>query len=161
MNHFLLATITFLFLLVGLAGVVLPFLPGVPLAFVGLLIYAWATHFEQISVTAIIVFALITAATFVLDIVGPALGAKSQQASKYGVWGAVLGGFLGVIVMGPLGIIAGTLLGAFTGEMLVSNDSDSALRKAWGAFVGLLIASLIKVIVVVGMMIYFIFILFR
>ncbi|HPE00537.1 MAG TPA: DUF456 family protein, partial [Burkholderiaceae bacterium] len=89
-------TIAVILMLVGLAGTVLPALPGVPLIFAGILLAAWIGHFEAISVTTLVILGLLTAIGVVADFVATALGAKRAGASRYGIIGAALGTVVGV-----------------------------------------------------------------
>lgn len=147
-------------ILVGFAGAILPFLPGPPLALAGLIIYGFATDFTAVSVTAIIVFSILTAVSFVLDVFAPALAARGYKASSYGMIGSVLGGVFGMAVLGPLGLVLGPLAGGFVGEYLAAPDAQKALRTAWGAFVGFFVGTAVKFLVTLAMAIYFIFSLF-
>ena len=92
-------------MIAGLLGVVLPVLLGIPLSWLGLLIYALGTGFERISITTVIVFFLLTVLTLVLDFVTPMLGAKKYRASKFGIVGSFLGFAIGIFVLGFWGII--------------------------------------------------------
>lgn len=156
------ATISGFLILLGLAGAALPFLPGPPLSLAGLVLYGFATDFEKVGVTAIIVFSSLTLLTILLDVFGPALTAKSYKSTGYGVAGALLGAVFGVLVLGPLGAFVGPFVGAFAGEMLAPKVRvETAFRAAWGAFVGLLVGTIFKFVVTLAMAGYFVFSLFR
>lgn len=159
----LLIVICILLILVGMAGVVLPFLPGVPVAWIGLLIYGIYTNFEKVSVAALVIFGILTLLSFVLDFAAPMLGAagKKTAGSKQAAFGSALGGLFGIFIFGPIGLIVGTLLGAFLGEYIANPDFESARKKAWGAFIGILITTVFKIALVFSMGIYFLFALFK
>ena len=154
------AVICSLLMLVGLVGVFAPILPGIPLAWLGLFIYAIGTGFERISVTTIIVFAAITALILLLDFLAPILGAKKFQASKYGVLGAFIGLIIGVIFFNIWGVIIGPFLGAFLFEFLAKRKAKGALKAAFGTFVGYVVGALVKVIFICVMAGFFIVSLF-
>ena len=143
-------------MLVGLVGVFAPILPGIPIAWLGLFIYAIGTGFERISVVTIIVFATITALILLLDALAPMLGAKKFQASRYGVLGAFLGMIIGVIFLGFWGIIVGPFLGAFLFEWLAKRKAKGALKAAFGTFIGYVVGALVKVIFICIMAGFFI-----
>jgi uncharacterized protein YqgC (DUF456 family) len=145
-----------LLILAGAAGTLLPLLPGPPLSFVGLLIYAWYTYFDVITWPWLVAWGILTLLTFGLDFLGPALGAKKYKSSRLGIWGAILGGFIGTFVLGPIGLIAGPLLGGFLGEYLAMRDHVQAFKAAWGAFVGMMVGNAIKALVILSMFVYFI-----
>ncbi|MFC1920197.1 DUF456 domain-containing protein [Chloroflexota bacterium] len=146
----------FVLMFIGLAGVIIPMLPGVPLAWLGLFIFALYNGFEQISIAATVIFFVIMLLTLALDFLAPMLGAKKYRASKWGVIGVFLGFIAGIMVFGLWGIILGPLLGALVGELLGKKQPAQAFKSAVGAFIGFLAGSLLKVIVILIMMGYFI-----
>ena len=132
-------------LLVGIAGCVLPFLPGPPLCFLALLLQ----QFNQPPVFEtkfMWIWATVTLAVTLLDYFIPVVGTKKFGGSKYGMWGCTIGLIAG-LWFGPLGIIVGPFVGAFIGEILANNDSATALRSAFGSFIGFLFGTLLKLIV--------------
>jgi len=141
---------------VGLLGVVLPGLPGIPLSWLGLFIYALGTGFERISIATVVVFFILTVLTLVLDFVAPMLGAKKYRASKLGIFGAFLGFTVGIFVLGFWGIILGPFIGAFLGELIARKEPKQALGSALGAFLGFVAGTLFKIIVILIMAGFFI-----
>ena len=87
---------------VGVAGSVLPALPGVPLVFAGLLLAAWAGDFQQVTWIPLVVLGLLTVISFVIDFAATALGAKRVGATKLAVLGAALGTLGGLGLAGEL-----------------------------------------------------------
>ena len=142
-------------LLIGLAGVVLPILPGVPLSWLGLFIFAYATKFTAVPFTAVMVFLGLTIASVALDFILPILGAKHYKASKYGIGGAVIGLLIGPLLFNFAGIIIGPLLGAILGEWYYHRNSQ-ALRSGFGVFIGFMAAMLLKLALVLVMIGYFV-----
>jgi len=135
-----------LVLIIGVVGSVLPVLPGTIFVWLSLLLLHFSGYGE-FSTTFLVVTALITVATIILDYVVPALGTKKFGGSKKGEWGATIGIFAGMFI-GPFGIIVGPFLGAFIGEMIHdATDTNRALKAAWGSFVGFLLSTGIKLIV--------------
>lgn len=147
--------LTFVLMLVGLLGVILPFLPGVPIAWVGLFIYAYFTEFNEISLTLVLVFLGLALLSMLIDFILPLLGAKTFNASRYGFLGACLGLVFGISV-GPFGLIVFPLIGAFLGELVAGKDSDKAFRSALGTFLGNLGGALIKITIILIMLGFFI-----
>lgn len=138
----------------GFIGSFLPVLPGTPVAYCGLLVLQIAS--QPFSTTFLIVWALIVAAIMILDNVIPVYGTKKFGGSTYGIWGSILGMFLGIFFFPPFGMIIGPLAGAFVGELVGGKTSDRALKSAWGSFAGLLVNTLMKVIASGVMAYYFI-----
>lgn len=156
MGTTLLVILCSVLMLAGLVGVVLPFLPGIPLAWLGLFIYAIVTGFEEISIATVVVFSIVMILTLALDFAAPMLGARKYQASRYGIFGAFLGFTVGVIVFGFWGIILGPFLGALLGELIARRQLKGAFKAALGTFIGFLAGTLIKIIIVLIMMGFFI-----
>lgn len=150
-------------LLLGIVGCVAPVLPGVPLAYVGLLLLQ-ITDRVQFTWQFLVIWAVVVLVVQVLDYFIPAWGTKCFGGSKWGVWGSTIGLFAGLF-MGPWGIVAGAFAGAVTGELLYlsirkngeerAQDSfRQALRAGIGSFVGLLTGTIIK-LVCCGLMTYY------
>ncbi len=152
----LLAILCSVLLIAGLAGIILPVLPGVPLAWLGLFIYAIGTGFDRISITTTVVFSILMVLTLVLDIVAPMLGASKYKASKLGILGSFIGLMAGIIVFGFWGIILGPFIGALLGELAASKQPEQAFNSALGTLSGFLAGSLIKIVVVLTMAGFFI-----
>jgi uncharacterized protein YqgC (DUF456 family) len=132
-------------MLVGLAGVFLPVLPGVPLVFAGTLIYAWSTGFQVITVGNLIFFAILTATASAVEYVGGIITAKKYGASKYGLIGGVLGGVIGLLLLGIPGMIIGQLAGVITGELYFGKQMRDSFTSGFAMFVGYILGSTIKV----------------
>ena len=133
-----------LLVLVGMAGLVLPALPGAPLLFAGLVAAAWAENFAYVGAGTIVVLGLFTALIIAVDFIAGALGAKYFGASPRAITGALLGGVVGLLFGFP-GVLLGPLVGAVVGELSVRRDLNAATRAGFGASLGLLIAAVAKI----------------
>lgn len=133
-------------ILVGLAGTVLPMLPGIPVMLLGMLIAAWADDFSRIGLTTIIVLALLTALSFVIELVAASLGAKRVGASRAAVAGAALGTALGFF-FGLPGLILGPFVGALAGELVAHRDATRALHVGIGAWLGFFVGTVAKLVI--------------
>ena len=143
-----------IFILAGIAGCILPFLPGTPLCFAGL----WMQQLKAdppFTIKFLVIWALVTLAVTVLDYVVPLYGTKKFGGTSYGVWGATIGLIAG-FWFGPAGIILGPFVGAFIGELLANSSSQQALKAAFGSFVGFLFGTMLKLVVCLVMVWYFI-----
>lgn len=156
----LLAILCFVLMVAGLAGVFLPLLPGIPLAWLGLFIYAIGTGFDRISILTTVVFFILMLITLLFDFIAPMLGASKYRASKWGVIGAFLGFTVGIIVFQFWGVILGPFLGAFLGELIAKRQPGRALKSALGAFLGFVAGTLVKTILILIMLGFFIMSLF-
>jgi uncharacterized protein len=129
---------------VGLAGVVLPGLPGTVLIFAGLLLAAWADGFVRVGVGIMIVLGVLTVATYFVDVVAMALGMKRLGASRRAMAGAALGTLAGLF-FGLPGLVVGPFAGAVLGELTANNDLRGAGRAGIVAWLGFLIGTVVKV----------------
>ena len=145
-----------LFILTGIIGAVAPFLPGAPLVLGGLLLYGYTTDWVGFSGWAIGIFAGLTIFTLVIDVFGPALGARGLRASRLASLGAFIGVILGVALFGPLGIVIGPLLGAFAGEYYSSRNPQLAAQAARSTFIAFVVGTAVKLGIVFAMAGYFI-----
>jgi uncharacterized protein len=139
--------------LAGLAGCILPAVPGPPLNFIALLLLQWAWH--GFHVITLIVLGLITAIVLVLDYMIPVWGAKIFGATKYGIWGSIIGMLAGIFLT-PIGMIGGLLIGAIAGDMLAGKQPLEALKSGAGTFLGTMAGMLVK-LVVSGIMTFMVF----
>ena len=136
--------ISFLLVLGGLLGCVLPVLPGPPLAYVGLLL-AHATDKVEFSVVQLVSWLVLVIVLQVLDYVTPLLGSKYTGGSEYGNRGCIAGTILGLFFM-PWGIVAGPFIGAVLGELLGGKDLQHALKAGIGTFLGVVFGVLLKIV---------------
>lgn len=152
--EYLLYALSAICMLAGLAGCILPMLPGPPLAWLGMLLLHF-TDCVDFSVTELVVSALVVIATLVLDYFTPMIGAKKFGGGKYGNRGCVIGTIMGMFFL-PLGLILGPFLGAVIGELIAGKPFRAALKAGFGSFVGFLFGTLIKLAVCLYFIIRFI-----
>jgi len=136
---------------VGVAGSVLPALPGVPLVFAGLLLAAWAGDFQKVTWLPLVVLGLLTVISFVIDFAATALGAKRVGATRLAIVGAALG-TLGGLFLGLPGLILGPFVGAIIGELLSHGQMQQATRAGLATWVGLIFGTLAKLALVFTML---------
>ena len=141
--------------LVGLAGIVLPAIPGLPLVFCGMLVAAWADGFTRIGIATLVVLAVLTVLSMAVDFWAAALGAKRVGASRSAIIGALLGTFAGIF-FGPVGLFAGPFLGAVLGELLHGRRLDGArigqaTRVGIGTWLGIVFGVALKLMLAFAM----------
>lgn len=139
-GYFVLAGIL---ILAGLAGAVVPILPGVPLVFGGMLLAAWADHFQHIGTFTLIVLGVLAALALLVDFVAGVLGAKRVGASPRALWGASIGMLVGFF-FGLPGLLLGPFVGAVAGELSGGRELNQATRAGIGTWIGLLFGTLAK-----------------
>jgi uncharacterized protein YqgC (DUF456 family) len=135
----------------GIAGSILPGLPGTPISWVGmLLLYVWGSGANAagnpMSLQTLIIWGVVVLIVSVVDYVVPMYFTKLTGGSKYAERGALIGLVAGIILT-PIGMIAGSFLGAFIAEVQWGKKSSSeALLAALGSFLGFILGTGIKTI---------------
>jgi uncharacterized protein YqgC (DUF456 family) len=144
MDYFLIG-LGIILMITGIAGCVLPFIPGPPLNFLGLLLLHLTSGF-QFSTEFLILWAIITAVVYGLDLIIPVWGTKKFGGSKRGVWGSIIGLVVGMFFFPPFGLIIGPFAGAVIGELTAGKESKAALKSGFGSFVGFISGTVLKLI---------------
>ncbi len=137
-------------IVVGIAGTVLPALPGSILVFGGIVLAAWIDDFARIPAWLLAVFAALTAAAWAVDYFAAMAGAKRAGASKLALLGALLGTVAG-IVTGLWGLLFMPLVGAAIGEYAAQRDLRRAGKVGLATWLGLLLGTAAKVAIVFAM----------
>lgn len=139
---------------VGLAGTLLPALPGVPLVFGGLVLAAWAEGFEQVGFGTLAVLAAMAGLAWGLDFAAGLLGARHFGASRLALAGAGLGAVAGLF-LGLPGLLLGPFLGAVLGELAARRDLLQAGRAGLGTWLGLVLGAAAKLALCLSMVLIF------
>ena len=131
---------------IGLAGTVLPVIPGALLVFAGLFVAAWADGFARVGALGLTIIGVLGALSFVADFVASLMGAKRVGASPQALFGAALGGGVGLF-FGLPGMVLGPFVGAVGGEFLARRRLVQAGKVGLGTWLGLVAAAVVKVII--------------
>jgi hypothetical protein len=134
----------------GLAGLLLPALPGPPLIFAGLLCAAWAEDFVYVGWRTLTLLGGLALLAVAADFVAGAFGAKHFGASSRAMAGAALGTLIGLF-FGPMGLLLGPFLGAMAGELTARADLQAAGRAGIGAVIGLAVGTAAKMALAIAM----------
>lgn len=129
----------------GLAGTVLPVLPGTVLVWGGILLGAWIDDFQRVGTTTLVVITVLAALAWVLDYVAGLLGARRAGASRQALLGAAIGTVVGLF-MGVVGVLFMPLVGAALGEYLAQKDQTRAVRVGVATWLGVMLGLLAKVV---------------
>ena len=135
--------LAFVLVLVGIAGSVLPALPGVPMVFAGLLLAAWVDDFQRVSLWVVGLLGFLTLVSVVVDFAATALGAQRVGATRKAILGAAIGTLAGVF-LGIPGLILGPFIGAVIGELLSHGEVQKATRAGFATWMGLIFGTLAK-----------------
>ena len=144
-------TLAILLVGAGIAGTILPALPGPILVFVGFLLGAWADHFQRVGPVTLVLLALLTVAAYLVDLAATVLGVQRSGASGRAVIGAAIGLFAG-IPFGLPGLLLGPFAGAVLAELTVRNDLRQASRAGFAAWLGFIVGTVAKLALVFAML---------
>jgi len=153
---YLLHTLAVLLILAGLAGTILPALPGVPMMLAGMLLSAWAGDFAHVGWPMLTGLAVLTGLSILADLVAGLLGAKRVGASPWALVGAAVGTVAGLF-FGLLGLLLGPFFGALVGELVAGGTLRRAAHVGVGAWLGFLIGAVLKVAIAFTMIGLFVF----
>jgi uncharacterized protein YqgC (DUF456 family) len=132
-------------ILVGLAGTMVPALPGIPLIFGGLWLLAYIDHYRRVGPGWLLGIAIVGAIGLTMDLLAGALGAKRVGASKEAIWGAFFGTAIGLF-FGLTGVLLGPFVGAVLGELSAGSSVLRSTNVGVSAWLGLIFGTIIKLI---------------
>lgn len=156
MEPALIVFVAWTLIIIGLAGTIIPGLPGVGLVFGGILLYALYFGVESVGMTTLIFLGAATALSFVLDLLASLYGAARFGATRSGIIGSVVGGVVGFFVLSLPGLFLGMFLGAVAGEyFLAKKNKEEALKVGLGSVLGFLAGTLLKLLL--GLVLVFVF----
>ena len=140
----LLWVVAVVLIVVGVAGTVLPALPGAALVFAGILLAAWIDDVARVSGLTVVISGLLMLVAWGVDYASAMLGAKRAGASRLAIAGAAIGTVAGIFT-GFVGLLFLPLAGAAIGEWLADRDAARAAHVGISTWIGLLIGTVAKV----------------
>ena len=146
--------VAILLVVIGIAGTILPMLPGVPLVYAGLLLAAWHNSFDKVSILTMVIIGIVALLAWVVDFVASIMTAKKVGASKYALWGAGIGALVGILGGIP-GLIIGPAIGAIIGELITHKDAAKATTVGIAAGLGFVLALAVKIVLALTMLAMF------
>ncbi|MBD3238287.1 MAG: DUF456 family protein [Candidatus Moranbacteria bacterium] len=151
-----------IFIALGLIGSFFPVVPGTPLVYVGILIFAIFENFQRVSPTILIILGLITLFSLFIDNLASIVGAKKARGSNYSIVGSVVGGFVGLVMFNFVGMLLGIFLGAFFSELVFAkNNAKASVNIGFMSLLGFLAGSLAKILLSFALVIVFLATLFN
>lgn len=132
-------------IVLGLAGTVLPLLPGTLLVWGGIVLGAWIDDFARVGITSVVVVSVLALLAWALDYVAGLMGAQKVGASKQALLGAAVGTVVGLF-MGLVGVLFMPLVGAAIGEYLARKDQNRAVKVGVATWVGIMVGLIAKVV---------------
>lgn len=149
--QFLYYALAVILVLVGIGGVILPALPGLPLVFAGMLLAAWAGDFQQIGWFPLLLLGLMTLLSVAVDFFATMMGAKRVGASRKALVGAMVGTVAGLF-FGPVGLFVGPFVGALLGELWHGRELGQAAKVGLGTWLGIVLGIVLKLGLAFGML---------
>ena len=133
-----------LLIIVGIAGTVIPVLPGVPLVFGGMWLAAWADDYRHVGTWTLLALGMLSVLALLIDFFASLVGARRVGASSRAIWGASIGMLVGLF-FGLPGLLLGPFVGALAGELSAGRGLGQATRVGVGTWIGLLFGTLAKI----------------
>ena len=158
----LLAALGLILIALGLIGVIVPLLPGLPLLWLGAFVWAWGDGFQQVGWPTLIALAILVLVGWVIDLALASAVSRRAGVSWRAIGGAILGGLLGGLFLAGIPIV-GTLLGALVGavagmwfvEYRIRGDEAAATTAVWAYLRGIAFATLLNTLLAVIMIAIF------
>ena len=136
-----------LLIVVGVAGTVLPALPGTILVLAGIVLGAWLDDFTHVKWWVVAIISVLAVVAWATDYVATILGAKKVGASKWAIIGAALGTIVGIF-MGLVGVLFMPFVGAVIGEYIAQKNARQAAKVGLATWIGLLVGTVVKLVLV-------------
>ena len=146
METTLLLVLAVLIVVIGMAGTVVPLIPGIPMVFGGLLLAAWAEGFANVGTWPRVAIGVLAVLSLGIDFISTLLGAKKVGASPQALIGATIGGVVGIF-LGIPGLLLGPFIGAVAGEYYARRKLGQAGKVGLGTWLGLLFGAIAKIVV--------------
>lgn len=140
--------------LIGLAGILLPILPGVPVIWIGLVLMAWLDGFQSVGFWTLFWLGVLSVFSVIIDFIATAEGARRFGAGRWAILGATFGLLFGFF-FGLVGIILGPFVGAVAGHLLGKATLDASMRAGVGATLGVVAGTIAKGMIALIMLLWF------
>jgi len=140
----------------GMAGAIVPILPGALAIYAAFFVYGWFFSFEPFGWWFWSFQTIIVVVLFVADYMVSAWGVKKYGGSKASIVGSTIGIMIGPFVIPAFGLIIGPFAGAVLGELFHGSDFTRSLKVGWGSLVGLFTSTIVKILLQGAMIVIFI-----
>ncbi len=141
--------------LIGILGSFLPIIPGPVSSWLGILLL-YSTSTVEFNLNFILITFTVAISVGFLDYIIPILGVKKLGGTRSGQIGTIIGLILCLILLGPIGIIIGPFIGALLGEMSTNKSFQDSLKPAFGSFIGVIAGSIIKFLISLSFLFFYI-----
>jgi hypothetical protein len=146
---------TLVLMAIGIIGTVLPVFPGTTLILGAAILHrVMLGPDKSVGWGAITLLVVLTLASYAVDFAGGLLGARKFGATRWGMFGALVGAVIGIF-LGLPGLLLGPIIGAVAGELIAGQRLAAAGRAGWGTLLGNLAALLGKLVIAFAMVLVF------
>lgn len=129
----------------GIAGSILPILPGIPMVFGGIWLAAAVDRYRHLGMWWLLGIGALAVLGIAVDFIAGSLGAKRVGASSRAIWGAAIGTIAGMF-FGLIGLLIGPFVGALLGELSAGNSVLRSTKVGVSTWIGLLLGTLFKLV---------------
>lgn len=140
----LLIVLGVLLILIGIAGTIIPALPGVPVLYLGMILVAWGGDFVHIGWPTLTILGVLMLIAVGVDFLASVLGAKRVGASGWALFGAFAGTVIGLF-FGIPGLLLGPFVGALLGELIAGSSLQRSTTVGIGSWLGFLLGTLARI----------------
>lgn len=140
-------------MLIGIAGCLLPVIPGPPIALISLFLVHY-TGYADFQTKTLVIYTVLIILVTVVDYIFPVMGARRFGGTKRGMWGAAIGLIAGLILFPLFGFLIGPFIGAYIAEITGGMKTEPALKAAVGSFLGILAGTLTKIAICLVMAVH-------
>ena len=141
-DYTIISFVAFGFMILGIIGSIIPVIPGPIMSYIGLLLIHFFTDLNFTD-NELVRYGIITVLVFASDYILQFLGVNKMGGKKYAVYGTMIGVSIGLFFP-PIGLILGPFIGAFMGALLEKNSNRYAFKIAFGALLGFVFGTIIK-----------------
>ncbi len=146
MTDALLWTLSVALIVIGIAGTVLPALPGTVFVLAGIVLGAWIDGFTHVGAGTVGLVSILAVLAWALDYAAGLLGARRAGASRQALLGAALGTVAGLF-MGLVGVFFMPLVGAAIGEYIARRDEQRAWKVGLATWLGIMVGLVAKLVI--------------
>ncbi len=140
-------------LLVGLAGTLLPILPGILLMWAATIGYGFAVGWSGTGIAVVVVSTLLSAAAIAAGVVLPKKAAEDSGASTRSQIAAAIGAVIGFFVIPVVGIVIGAIAGIAISEYLITKDWELTKQSTIGIAKGFGLSTLAQFMLGFGILV--------
>jgi uncharacterized protein len=144
MTDTLLWILSAVLIVVGVAGTVLPALPGAAFVLAGIVLAAWIDGFTRVGVGVVAIVTVLAVLSWLLEYAAGMLGAKKAGASRQAMIGAAVGTVVGLFA----GLIGVLFMPLVIGEYIARRDHAQAAKVGVATWLGLMAGMLGKIVIV-------------